>query len=217
MTIRKQPLFWVKEDVRSISLSPLTLKETTTMDYYINRMLTDLPTSTELSAVEVPSDIAAGFVGSTGYIDGISPDDFVSRAADVLYGKDQHGRTFISMRVLRTSALSAGTVLALARGEALSKEAREELAWAAKPRVLTLFQRYQDRDDLFVTAGDVTLGAPKECPAEFNDILHGWGGRYQFLTQKDLGVPTTPVAVPEHAVRAVDGYHIDGTVGVVNL
>lgn len=217
MTIRKQPLFWVKEDVRSISLSPLTLKENTTMDYYVNLMLTDITTDTTPNAVEVPSDIAAGFVGSTGYIDQIKIDDFTSRKADVLYGKDQHGRPFISMRVLCTRALSAGTVLALARGEALSAGAREELAWATRPRVLTLFQRYQDRDDLFVTAGDVALGAPKECPAEFYDILHVWGGRHQFLTQKDLGGPTTPVAVPEHAVRAVDGYHIDGTVGVVNL
>lgn len=186
------------------------------MDRYVNNMLTQLPTDTDLTAVEISSDAAAGFVGCTGYIDQIEVRDFTSRKADVLYGKDQHGRPFISMLVLDTT-LSARTLMEIARGEALSERAQESLAWASRPRVLTLFQRYQDRDDLFVTAGTATLGSPQDCPAEFNDILRGWGGRYRRLPLEVLGTPDEEIAVPVRKPRAVEGYHIDGSVGVIDL
>lgn len=186
------------------------------MDRYVNNMLTQLPTDTDLTAVEVSSDIAAGFVGCTGYIDQIVVEDFTSRKADVLYGKDQHGRPFISMLVLDTH-LSARTLMEIVRGAPYSERVQESLAWAAKPRVLTLFQRYQDRDDLFVSAGTATLGSPQDCPAEFNDILRGWGGRYRRLSLEVLGASAEDVEVPVRKPRTVDGYHIDGTVGVIDL
>lgn len=184
------------------------------MDYYVNRMLTKLPS--ELTFVEIASDIAAGFVGSTGYIDRIEPCDFHSRKADVLHGKDQYGRQFISMLVLDTR-LSARTLLEIAGGGTLSEGTQDAVAWAAKPRVLTLFQRYQNRADLFVTAGDRMLsGPPKDLPAGFYEIMIDAGGQYCRVTQADLG-NTTEVAVPEHKPFVVDGYHIDGTVGVINM
>ena len=184
------------------------------MDYYANCMLGELHINNTLTVVEIPSDIAAGFVGCTGYIDQITPRDFSSRKADVLRGKDQHGRPFISMLVLETS-LQASTVLELVRGGVLSAEAQRDLAWAAKPRVLTLFQRYQDRDDLFVTAGDRSLGSPKDCPMEFYEILQGYGGRYKRLTQAVLGAPDEEIAVPKRPVLAVASHHLDGTIGVM--
>jgi len=187
------------------------------MDYYVTRMLTDLSTNTELTSVEIAPAVAAAFVGSTGYIDQITPADFISRKADVLLGKDQHGRQFISILVLDT-CLSARLVLAVARGEELDENARRGLAWASKPRVLTLFQRYWDRDDLFVTAGDISLGGPvKALPSEFSKVLYECGERVKLLTQKALGTPAAEVPVPSRRVRAVEGYHIDGTVGVIDL
>ena len=183
------------------------------MDYYIKTMLKQLVEINTMMGVEIAPAVAAGFVGSTGYIDQIELADFISREADVLYGKDNHGRIFISIMVVKT-AIRASTLMAIRRGETLDESAENDLAWAAKPRVLTLFQRFQNRDDVFVTAGDVSLGSPQDCPQQFYAILGGVG-RYEHLTLKDVGA--TPVAVPEHKPLKVDGYHIDGSVGVINL
>lgn len=187
------------------------------MDSYVSRMLDLISSSTRMAAVEISPDNAAGFVGRTGYIDRIKPADFAGRAADVLYGRDPHGRVFVSVLVLDTR-LEARTLLELARGGETSEDTREALRYHAKPRVLTLFQRYAARESLFVTAGNAYIGTAEDCPAEFFGILfEDPERRYQRLSLEDIAGIEGLVPVPEHAAVTVESYHIDGSVGVVDV
>ena len=148
-----------------------------------------------------------GFVGSTrSHRQGLCPTTSSAERLMCCTAGPAMVASFISMRVLRTSALSAGTVLALARGSARQRKLGRSWPGRRSPRPHPV-PALPDRDGLFVTAGSVALARSEGVPCRVRRHPARVGRPIPVPHPEGTspGVPTTPVAVPEHAVRAVDG------------
>jgi hypothetical protein len=71
-------------------------------------------------------------MGTTGYIDYITEEDFTLAKTNIIYGYDQANRFFVSIMYKNLSVIE------------------EE-----QPRIMTIFQRYTNENYFFVSCGDI--------------------------------------------------------------